>query len=88
LAEIEIVRTEEGFAVLVGGMVVARATCRVADGKLEILKIFTEPEHRGRGLATKLMEGVERFAVEQGLELVPLCPFASAYLRKRMMDEG
>ena len=40
------------------------------------------PELEGRGIASKLTRSALEFAREQGLQVVPICPYVSKYLRK------
>lgn len=50
--------------------------------KLTITHVEVPPAMQGKGIASKLMEGVVADAKAHGLTLVPLCPFAVAYLKR------
>lgn len=41
-----------------------------------------DPAHEGEGLGSQLIEGALEDIRAHGLELVPLCPFVRAYLRR------
>jgi ribosomal protein S18 acetylase RimI-like enzyme len=40
--------------------------------RAEIAKMMTRPSHRGRGIATRLMQAAEQFAIERGKTLLVL----------------
>lgn len=41
--------------------------CDNADGKTWLCNVFTEPSHRGAGLATRLIECAKRYCQRQGI---------------------
>ncbi len=55
-----------------------------ADGTPEIVFPHTEvpPEFEGRGIGSKLVRGALDYAREQGLRVVPACPFVAAYIQR------
>ena len=61
----------------------AFADYRRQDGRLVITHVEADPALRGSGAAGRLMEGVERAAAEEGLQITPLCSYAAAWLRRR-----
>jgi uncharacterized protein len=50
---------------------------------LALLHTEVPPALRGRGLATKLAEAAVNAARAEGLEVVAVCPFVRAFLRKQ-----
>ena len=51
-------------------------------GRLVLVHTEVPSEFTGHGIGSKLVRAGIEFAREQGLMLVPLCPFASAYIRR------
>jgi predicted GNAT family acetyltransferase len=49
---------------------------------LVIPHVEAPPALRGTGTAGRLMEGLLRLARIQGLKVMPLCGYASAYIRR------
>ena len=64
------------------------------DGKLSKLDYIQEaknfviahvgvyPEHRGQGVAGKIVEAALQYARENGLRVIPMCSYAAAYIRR------
>ena len=64
------------------------------DGKLSKLDYIQEaknfviahvgvyPEHRGQGIAGKIVEAALQYARENGLRVIPMCSYAAAYIRR------
>lgn len=50
------------------------------DGKLDFVSTFTSPELRGRGLAGRVVAAGLDYAREQGLQVIPSCPFVGSYV--------
>jgi uncharacterized protein len=40
------------------------------------------PEHRGQGVAAKLVEVALQYAEEKSLRVIPMCPYVAAYIRR------
>jgi uncharacterized protein len=55
---------------------------RVKDGKLYVLHTEVPEELEGQGIGSKLARGVLEIARERGMQVVPRCPFVSAYIRR------
>ena len=53
-------------------------------GKKSVLIKHTEvlPEYEGRGIGGKLMTYILSEARNQGRSVIPICPYASAYIRR------
>lgn len=60
----------------------AVADYRVQDGRMIVPHVEAAPALRGTGAAGRLMQGVMEAARERGLKIVPLCPYADAYIRR------
>ena len=61
----------------------AFADYRLSDGKLILPHVEADPALRGQGTAGRLMQGVLAHAREHGLKVVPLCGYASAFMRRQ-----
>lgn len=60
----------------------AFADYRREPGRLVIPHVEAPPALRGTGVAGRLMEAVLASARAEGLKVVPLCGYASAYIRR------
>ena len=60
----------------------AFADYRVQEGKLIVPHVEADHALRGTGAAGRLMEGVMEAARKRSLKVVPLCPYADAYMRR------
>ena len=47
-----------------------------------IAHVGVYPEHRGQGVAGKIVEAGLKYARENSLRVVPMCSYAAAYIRK------
>lgn len=69
------------FELEVDGLL-AFATYRRSGSTLAIPYVEAAPPLRGTGAADRLMKGVMEIARAEGLKVVPLCGYASAWLRR------
>lgn len=69
------------FELDVDGRVVF-ADYRRRDGVVAITHVEAPPELRGKGFADRLMRAVAEDARVSGYTIVPLCGYASAWLRR------
>lgn len=60
----------------------AIADYRFEGNKLAITHVEVPEALRGRGVAAQVMAGVVADAAARGLTIVPVCPYAAAYLKK------
>lgn len=51
-------------------------------GSLDLLHTVVPPESRGKGNGSAIVEEVLGYARDQGLRVVPSCPFVAEYVRK------
>ncbi len=70
------------FEVLVDGEVVGFAVYHLEDGCRAIPHTEVSPAHGGQGLGSELVRTVLDSARERGEQVLPYCPFVSAYIRK------
>jgi uncharacterized protein len=61
----------------------AFADYRRRPGQLVIPHVEAAPALRGTGAAGRLMQGVADAAAAEGLEIVPLCGYAAAWMKRR-----
>lgn len=61
-----------------------RAVCEYMPARGMIVFTHTEvpPALEGRGLANRLAQAGLEYARTEGLQVLPLCPFVAAYLRR------
>jgi predicted GNAT family acetyltransferase len=78
----EILQTEGSFYMILPGSEKAVVKYRLKNGEIYVLSTYTPPEHRGKGVAEKLMEEVVRFAIRKNLKIVPACSYAQHYFEK------
>lgn len=64
------------------GRLVGLAAHRRRNWRLAVTHTEVDPSCEGRGFGSRLVQGVLDDAREQGLEIVPLCPFVSYYVSK------
>lgn len=55
---------------------------RLDDRTLEYGSTFVPPQQRGRGIAGEIVEHALRHARDEGLEVVPSCPFVAAWIER------
>jgi predicted GNAT family acetyltransferase len=60
----------------------ALADYRVQEGRMIVPHVEADHALRGTGAAGRLMAGVMEAARQRGLKVVPLCPYADAYMRR------
>jgi uncharacterized protein len=69
------------FEAHIGGKT-AFLTYRRMPGKLVLVHTEVPTEFAGHGVGSKLVRAGVEFAREQGITVVPLCPFAADYIRR------
>lgn len=47
-----------------------------------ITHVGVYPEHRGQGVAGKIVEAGLKYARENSLRVIPMCSYAAAYIRR------
>ena len=77
-----------------GGRPVATSVGFVEDGRACLAAVYVTPAHRGRGLLSRLLDGVTAWAREQGCDELVLevhednAPARAAYARLGFVDTG
>lgn len=55
----------------------------IQDGKnFVITHVGVHPDHRGQGVAAKIVEAGLQYAREKSLRVIPMCSYAAAYIRR------
>lgn len=55
----------------------------IQEGKnFVITHVGVYPEHRGQGIAAKIVEAGLQYAREHSLRVIPMCSYAAAYIRR------
>jgi predicted GNAT family acetyltransferase len=55
---------------------------KVEGDKMELIETYTPPQHRGKGVARRMVEKALEVARERGLKIVPICSYAVYYFIK------
>ena len=76
-----VIDTRRTFELTEGGAR-AYADYRAESGRLIVPHVEAAHVLRGTGAAGRLMEGLADAARQRGLKIVPLCPYADAWLRR------
>jgi uncharacterized protein len=79
--KIENNRGSSRFEVMANGKL-AWLDYRVEPGTIFLLYVEVPAEEEGRGIGSSLAVAALEFARDQGLKVVPQCPFIAAYMRK------
>jgi predicted GNAT family acetyltransferase len=80
--ELEVKYTSEVFYIKFNDGLKAYLTYRVEQGKMYLISTYTPPQHRGKGVAKKLVEKALEIARNRGLKVVPICSYATYYFLK------
>ncbi|MBE9586203.1 N-acetyltransferase [Mucilaginibacter sp. JRF] len=59
-----------------------KMTIAVADGKLTVFHTEVRPEFQGHDFAKLLLAQLVNYATENGLKIIPLCPYVNAQFRR------
>jgi len=71
----------------VAGCVALRSLSGLAERSCEVKRLYVRPEHRGAGVASALMDAVERYAAEAGCRFVYLDTFEALDAAVRFYSE-
>ena len=74
-------RDHQRFELVADGQVVL-ASYRRQPGRLVITYVEAPPALRGSGAAGRLMRGLLERARGEGLKVMPLCPYARAWMQR------
>jgi predicted GNAT family acetyltransferase len=56
------------------------------EGTFVIAHVGVHPRHRGQGVAGKLTKTALEYARRRSLRVIPVCPYAAAYIRRNPQD--
>lgn len=73
---------ENRYEVFAGGERAGFVQYRIHDNRITMVHTEVDPSFEGLGLGSKLAKAALEDVRKRGLELVPLCPFISAYIRR------
>lgn len=62
------------------------ADYRLSGRKLMIDHVETPPAMRGQGAAGRLMQQITDYAKSQNLEIIPICSYAAAWVRRNKLS--
>ena len=74
-------RERQRFELEVDGQIVF-ADYRRQPGRLVITYVEAPPALRGKGAAGRLMQGLSERVRDEGLKVLPLCPYAKVWLQR------
>lgn len=77
---------ESRYEIVVEGAVAGFSEYRLHDGRITLVHTEVDPAYEGLGLGSELARAALDDIRSRGLELVPLCPFVAAFIR-RHQDE-
>jgi len=84
VAELRIVDnpSEGRYEARLGRKVVGFSTYRRVDDRVVFIHTETDPEVKGRGVASTLAAGALDDVRSRGLKVTPKCPFIAAYIKR------
>jgi len=80
-AAVRHIEDAQRFEAIVGNLR-SLITYRRSPGRITFLHTEVPPPLEGQGLAAKLVRTALEYAREQKLQVVPLCPYVSSFIRK------
>ena len=78
----KIEQLHEQFILRDGEKQIGELTYVLVQEHMRIDYVGVDPQYRGQGLAQQLVEAAALWAQEQGVKIVPVCPYARAVLRR------
>jgi predicted GNAT family acetyltransferase len=84
MADIDVVDNHElrRFEITVDGKIAGFSVYRTEPGAVVFTHTEIDPAFEGQGLGSKLAAAALKDVRDRGLEIVPLCPFIAAYLKR------
>jgi predicted GNAT family acetyltransferase len=55
---------------------------KIDNDKMYLISTYTPPQHRGKGVAKKLVDKAVEVARERGLKIIPICSYSVYYFIK------
>lgn len=78
----KVIREGFNFYIKLGEVIISEIKCKKFNDELHVISSFTQEDYRGRGIASKIMKEVIKFAKENRLKIIPKCSFAVNYCKK------
>lgn len=75
------------FETHLGDGSIAIAEYKLHPGKIIFTHTFVPLEHEGQGVGSALIRHALASARERGLEVVPVCPFFAAYIKRHPEEQ-
>jgi predicted GNAT family acetyltransferase len=72
----------ERFEIRAGDEVLGFSEYRRRGGLIAFIHTEVDPEHEGEGLASRLISSALEAVREEGLSVLPFCPFVRGYIAK------
>ena len=66
----------------------AIAQYRLSPGKIAFTHTEVPPAHEGQGLGSALIRAGLQYARDHALQVIPICPFFAAYMKKHEEVQG
>lgn len=81
----EVTRNDEAsrYELRVDGALVAIADYHDGEAAVVVPHVETMPQHRGKGYAATLMDGIVADLRARDTKIVPICSYAAAYMNDR-----
>lgn len=80
-------REKHRFEIDLGDGSYAIAEYTLPAGKIMFTHTEVPPAHEGQGLGTLLIKTALASARDRGLQVIPVCPFFAAYIRKHAEEQ-
>ena len=80
-------KVENRFEGILNGEV-AFVSYEISDGSINLYHTEVPPAFEGEGVGQALVRTALEFAREQGLSVIPSCPFVAAYIRRHREYQG
>jgi predicted GNAT family acetyltransferase len=75
------------FEIDLGDGSLAIAEYTLPQGKIVFTHTEVPKAHEGQGIGTALVRFALAFARERGLQVIPICPFFAAYIKKHIEEQ-
>ena len=75
------------FEIDLGEGAIAFAQYTLPEGKIMFTHTEVPPEHEGKGVGSALIRFALAAARSRGLQVIPICPFFAAYIRKHAEEQ-
>ena len=79
---------EGAFYFIEGGETIGEMVMDIKGSKLTVYHTEVKTEAEGKGIAKKLLSGMVKFARENSLKVVPLCPYVHLQFSRHPEEYG